>query len=96
MISRIQKPGVIPLGNLAQEMVNFGEQQYGQGNARLERFAACIIGCGNAPANEGIYRLFVEFVRALAAKSSVEDKDGEAVEACRKICDLMGWPPREV
>ena len=54
MISRIQKPGVIPLGNLAQEMVNFGEQQYGQGNARLERFAACIIGCGNAPANEGI------------------------------------------
>ena len=45
------------------------DRQYGQGNARLERFAACIIGCGNAPANEGIYRLFVEFVRALAAKS---------------------------
>lgn len=96
MESRTIRTGVTPIGRLALDLTIFGEQQYESGGVSLDRFATCIIGCDNAKANSGVYRLFEAFVRTLAAKDSVEDEDGEAVEACRKICDLMGWPPREV
>lgn len=86
----------LPAGRLASELARFGEQQHENGGGGIDRFATCITAGGNAKANSGVYRLFTSFVRTLAAKDSVEEADGEAVEACRKICDLMGWLPREV
>lgn len=86
----------LPAGRLASELARFGEQQHKHGGSALDRFATCIIAGDNTKANSGVYQLFAAFVRTLAAKDSVEDEDGAAVEACRKICDLMGWPPREV
>lgn len=94
--SRMFRTGVTPMGKLALEMALFGEQQHECGGDSLDRFVTCMTGCGNAKANSGIYQLFETFARTLAAKGSVEEEDGEAVEACRKICDLMGWPLREV
>lgn len=89
--SRMLRIGVTTLGVLAQEIVSFGEQQHNCGGVSIDRFITCIVGCNNAKANSGVYQLFEAFVRTLAAKSSVAEEDGEAVEACRKICDLMGW-----
>lgn len=89
--SRVFRIGMSQFGMLAQEIVNFGEQQHDNGGVNLERFVTCIVGCNNAKANSGVYQLFESFVRTLAAKDSVTEEDGEAMEACRKICDLMGW-----
>lgn len=94
--SRMFRTGITPLGKLALDLVLFGEEQHDSGGGNFDRFVTCIVGCDNAKANSGVYRLFESFARTLAAKDSVTDEDGEAVEACRKICDLMGWPPREV
>lgn len=92
---QFRKP-ILPAGKLAHDLLSFGEQQYEQNGVALDRFVTCITGCENDKANCGVYQLFVMFVRTLAAKSSVEGADGEAVEGCRKICDLMGWPPHQV
>lgn len=91
MESRSFRTGVTPIGKMALELALFCEQQHDNGGGSLDRFTTCIVGCNNAKANSGVYQLFEAFVRTLAAKSSVAEEDGEAVEACRKICDLMGW-----
>lgn len=91
MESRSVRTGVTPIGRMALDMALFCEQEHECGGVNLDRFATCIVGCDNAKANSGAYQLFVSFARTLAAKGSVAEEDGEAVEACRKICDLMGW-----
>ena len=94
MLTNATTKPVLPLGRLAQELIAFGELEHSNGGLELERFVTCLQSCQNPKANSGIFALFSEFVRTLAAKDSVEYEDGEAVETCRKICDMLGWVPK--
>lgn len=91
----LKMAGVVPAGKLAMEFLAFGEAQSGDDDAQANRFATCVLGAGNSDANCGVYNIMTALIRRLAAKDSVEDTDGEAVEACRKICDVMGWEIRQ-
>lgn len=85
----------VPAGKLAMDLALFGEKQHRTDGAQIERFVTCIFAGDKPEANSGLFALFTAFVRSLAAKDCVEGADGEAVEACRKICDVMGWLPAE-
>lgn len=43
-----------------------------------------------------IYETFIGLVRLYAAEPVPDTEDAAAVEACRKICDVMGWLPAKV
>lgn len=96
IINRYASDSIVPAGKLAMDFLRFGERQFGAGTAQVQRFAACILSVNHPQANDGIYHIMAALICGLAAKDSVKEADGEAVEACRKICDVMGWQPRKV
>ena len=45
---------------------------------------------------EDVYAILTELIRSWAADPDLHGSDAYVVEACRKICDVMGWVPTEV
>lgn len=45
---------------------------------------------------EDVYAVPTELIRSWAADPDLHGSDAYVVEACRKICDTMGWVPTEV
>ncbi len=45
---------------------------------------------------EDVYAVLTELIRSWAADPDLHGSDAYVVEACRKICDTMGWVPTEV
>lgn len=90
----MQKPmsmhlnSTLSTSKLAQELINFAEMECCSKSSTVERFIDTLMDCNNPQSNAGVYNILVAFVMRLAIKESVNDADGEAVEACRKICDV--------
>lgn len=47
----------------------------------------------DANVREAVYALLTRTIRSLAAREDLSGRDAYVVEACRKICDVMGWAP---
>ena len=45
---------------------------------------------------EDVYAVLTELIRSWAADPDLHDSDAYVIEACRKICNVMGWTPTEV
>lgn len=45
---------------------------------------------------EDVYAVLTELIRSWAADPDLHGSDAYVIEACRKICDVMGWTPTEV
>ena len=40
-----------------------------------------------------LYELTREMIRSWAGRPDLSREDAVIIEDCRKICDVMGWPP---
>ena len=89
-------PTVLPAGRLAGDLIRFGEAQWETDGESIRRFLSCLRVTDQPEANAGLFLLVRELLRGWAGIGDLTRCDADAIEAARKICDVMGWPPAEV
>lgn len=84
----------LPAERLAQNVIALCKITGGYSALERRQFVS---GLGKSKdGREDIYAAAVELIRSWAAEPNLQDTDAYVVEACRKICDVMGWMPAEV
>ena len=83
-------PATLSMGRLAASLLQFGQNGTAAG---LDRFLSCLMAAEHPEATAGLFRLCQGLICTWAGLENLSRPDAAEIEAARKICDVMGWPP---